>query len=78
MHPHGSELVYCVSGSLTLLQKAPGAAQKQVELMAGEAAINPPGVWHTAKVSEPVTVLFITAGEGTQHGFPPADELPVT
>jgi hypothetical protein len=38
-----------------------------VDVHAGAAVINPPGVWHTADVTEPCTCLFITAGEGTQH-----------
>lgn len=66
MHPKGAELVYVVSGVLTLVQDIDGE-HRAVELKAGQAAINPPGVWHTAKVSEPTTALFITAGEGTQN-----------
>ena len=31
-----------------------------------QAVVNPPGVWHTADVSGPVTALFITAGMGTE------------
>jgi len=32
----------------------------------GEAVINPPGVWHTAEVTGPGPVLFITSGKGTE------------
>ena len=35
-------------------------------LQPGEYAINPPGVWHTADVSESATGFFVTAGVGTQ------------
>jgi quercetin dioxygenase-like cupin family protein len=38
-----------------------------ITLAAGDYAINPPGVWHTADVASPATVLFITSGVGTQH-----------
>lgn len=64
MHPKGAELVYVVSGRLTLVQEIEGERHEH-ELRAGQAAVNPPGVWHTAKVSEPTTALFITAGAGT-------------
>ncbi|WP_106391287.1 cupin domain-containing protein [Enhygromyxa salina] len=64
MHPKGAELVYVMSGELTLIQEIDGERRATV-LAAGDAAINPPGVWHTAKVGEPTTALFITAGEGT-------------
>lgn len=33
----------------------------------GAYAIAPRGLWHTAKVSEPSRLLFITPGEGTEH-----------
>ena len=70
MHPKGSELVYIVSGALTLVQEHDGE-RKSIELRAGQAAINAPGVWHTAKISEPTTALFITAGEGTLNEVRP-------
>ena len=67
MHPAGDELVICVSGAITLLQELPDGAVCTVVLGPGEYAINPPGVWHTADLTQPATVLFITAGLGTQH-----------
>jgi quercetin dioxygenase-like cupin family protein len=67
MHPAGDELVVCVAGTITLIQEAPDGTRASVALGAGEYAINPPGTWHTADVAEPATVLFITAGLGTEH-----------
>jgi hypothetical protein len=34
---------------------------------AGDAMINPANVWHTARVHEPGSALFVTPGEGTGH-----------
>ncbi|GGZ12080.1 cupin domain-containing protein [Novosphingobium colocasiae] len=67
MHPEGEELVVCLSGTITLIQEAADGAIGTVVLAAGQYAINPAGVWHTADVSGPVTALFVTAGIGTQH-----------
>lgn len=67
MHPSGSEVVLCVAGAITLVQQLDDASTVQVPLNAGQYAINPPGVWHTADVSVETTVLFITAGAGTEH-----------
>lgn len=67
MHPHGAEVVICTAGGLVLVQEFPDGGCERVTLAAGEYAINPPGVWHTADVAEPATAIFITAGEGTQH-----------
>lgn len=64
VHPVGAELVYVVSGRMTLVQEIDGERSTTV-LCAGDAAINPPGVWHTARVAEPTVALFVTAGEGT-------------
>lgn len=68
MHPVGAEVVLCVSGTITLVQDIDGA-EVATAITAGEYAINPPGVWHTADVAagELPQVLFITAGEGTDH-----------
>ncbi|MCA9530158.1 MAG: cupin domain-containing protein [Myxococcales bacterium] len=66
MHPSGAEVVLCTAGSITLVQEVDGREVRTV-LSAGEYAINPPGVWHTADVDRPATALFITAGVGTAH-----------
>jgi mannose-6-phosphate isomerase-like protein (cupin superfamily) len=65
MHPVGEELVACVAGSITLHQELDGGV-RTVTLQAGEAVLNPAGVWHTADVASPATALFVTAGAGTE------------
>lgn len=67
MHPNGSELVLCTSGSVSLIQEAVDGTVSSVTVTAGQAVINAPGVWHTADLLDgPATVLFITAGVGTE------------
>lgn len=66
MHPKGHEVVVCIAGEMTLIQEIDGS-EARVSIAAGEYAINPPGVWHTADVSSSATAIFITAGEGTEH-----------
>ena len=67
MHPEGAEIVVCTAGTITIHQELPNGNANSVQLTAGQYAINDPMVWHTADVSEPATVLFITAGFGTQQ-----------
>lgn len=67
MHPNGSEVVLCTSGSVTFIQELADGTENRIVLEAGEYAINDPGVWHTADVVEKASVVFITAGMGTQH-----------
>lgn len=64
-HPAGEEVVVLLSGRVDLVQDLDGA-EHVVELHPGQAVINPPGVWHTARVHEPGVGLFITPGRGTE------------
>jgi uncharacterized cupin superfamily protein len=66
MHPAGAEAVFCVTGEIVLVQEIEGE-ERRTTLRAGDYAVNPPGVWHTADLTQSATVLFITAGLGTEH-----------
>jgi quercetin dioxygenase-like cupin family protein len=67
MHPKGDEVVCLLSGSLDFVLEM-GREERRVSLeKAGQFVLVPKGIWHTAKVAEPSRLLFITAGEGTQH-----------
>lgn len=67
MHPAGDEVVVCVAGAIVVTQELPDGTIREVRLAGGDYAINPPGTWHTADIASHATVLFITAGSGTQH-----------
>ncbi|HSP27897.1 MAG TPA: cupin domain-containing protein [Ilumatobacteraceae bacterium] len=67
MHPVGHEVVLCTAGTVTLHQEHADDTTATVTLQAGEYAVNPPGTWHTADVAGEATVVFITAGMGTEH-----------
>jgi quercetin dioxygenase-like cupin family protein len=67
MHPHGEEVVVCISGAMTLHQELADGSRTSATLQSGEYAINPRGCWHTADVAGEATALFITAGMGTEH-----------
>lgn len=67
VHPKGAEVVICTHGSMVLTQEFPDGRRETVALSAGEYAINPPGVWHTADIEESATAIFITSGLGTEH-----------
>jgi len=67
MHPHGTEVVLCTSGNITLHQEQPDSTRSSLRLGPGQFAVNEPGTWHTADVDAAATAVFITAGTGTQH-----------
>jgi quercetin dioxygenase-like cupin family protein len=65
-HPAGEEVVVLLSGRIDVIQEIDGV-NRTVALRAGEAMINPRGVWHTADVHDPGEALFVTPGLGTEH-----------
>ena len=69
VHPHGTEVVLCTAGQITLTQRkgGPEGDEVVVELGPGDYAINEPGDWHTADVDAEATCIFITAGLGTEN-----------
>lgn len=67
MHPNGDEIVCLLSGAVTFVLERERGTQA-IELKdSGTYVIVPKGTWHTAKARGPARMLFITAGEGTQH-----------
>lgn len=67
MHPNGDEIVCSLSGTAVFILETQNGP-KRIELNEpGSYVIVPRGTWHTAKASGPCSLLFITAGEGTQH-----------
>ena len=67
IHPAGDEVVVLLSGAATfVLDEKP--QQRTVKLtQPGEFVIVPKGTWHTARIVEPTSMLFVTPGEGTQN-----------
>lgn len=66
MHPSGDEILFLVSGALTLVLDE-GGEERPIELTAGKLAIVPRGVWHTARMSRACLLLALTDGHGTEH-----------
>ena len=61
MHPDGDELLYLISGAVTVtLELADGDCR--VELGAGDAIVVPKGVWHQITMREPGRLIHITPG----------------
>lgn len=67
MHPNGDEVVFLIEGRVTFVLDRDGEAQLIELASPGAYALVPRGTWHTARTSTRYKMLFITAGEGTQH-----------
>ena len=66
IHPDGDEVVVQLTGEMTLILDLPDGPSSQL-LRAGEAAVIPKGIWHTADVPSPCSALFVTHGRGTEN-----------
>lgn len=66
MHPDGDELLYLISGRLTV-ELEDQQPPRRVELTPGQAVIVPRGVWHRVFLAEPSRVLYVTPGPGSEH-----------
>ena len=70
-HPAGDEFVCLLSGDADLILALPNGDRAMRLSEPGTFAIVPKGVWHTARVHEPTTMLFVTPGEGTVNAEQP-------
>jgi mannose-6-phosphate isomerase-like protein (cupin superfamily) len=66
MHPDGDELLFLVSGAVTVRLELPGG-DRTVDMGAGEALVVPKGVWHLVHLREPGTLVHITPGPHGDH-----------
>jgi mannose-6-phosphate isomerase-like protein (cupin superfamily) len=65
VHPDGDELIYVLSGRVTVtVDSSPNTS---LELGPGDACIIPKGEWHRVHVLEPVRLLHITPGPNGDH-----------
>lgn len=65
-HTEGDELVIVTAGKGTFYQQQDDEVIS-TPFSAGDALLNPQGVWHTADVTEPMTAVYITPCPGTEH-----------
>ena len=61
VHPDGDELLYLVSGAVTVRLELPGG-DRTVDLGAGDALVVPRGVWHRITLREPGRLVHVTPG----------------
>lgn len=66
-HPHGDEVLVCLSGSVRFLLEHEDGRQETVDLREGRTLVMPAGAWHRGLGEGPAEILAITAGRGTDH-----------
>ena len=71
MHPAGDELVMLMSGRATMVVLNEDVETTVCLEKPGSYVVVPKGLWHTALITEPTKMLFMTPGEGTLHADSP-------
>ena len=71
VHPAGDEFVTLITGDITLVLWQDQQEQTLRLSTPSDFVIIPRGVWHTARVQAPTTMLFVTPGEGTKNAAAP-------
>ncbi len=66
MHPDGDELLYLLSGAISVVLELPDSTQT-LEVAPGQAVIVPKGVWHRVLIHEPSQLVHLTPGPGGEH-----------
>ena len=66
MHPLAEEFVYVLSGDIEFHLERPEGTEV-TRIVGRGAVVVPRGMWHTAKVSQPSRMLFVTMGAETKH-----------
>ena len=61
MHPDGDELLFLVSGAVSVRLELPDG-ERMVELGAGDALVVPQGVWHRIFLRQPGRLVHVTPG----------------
>jgi len=71
VHPAGDEFVTLITGDITLVLWQDQQEHTLRLSTPSDFVIIPRGVWHTARVHAPTTMLFVTPGEGTKNAAAP-------
>ncbi len=71
MHPAGDEFVMLLSGAADMVLLQDGDENIASLDSPGSFVIVPRGTWHTARVAQAATMLFVTPGEGTENRVEP-------
>jgi mannose-6-phosphate isomerase-like protein (cupin superfamily) len=67
IHPLGDELVLLLSGRVELLLERTAGVDSVKLAKPGQFVVIPRDTWHTARVTEKSSLIFVTPGKGTRH-----------
>ncbi len=70
-HPAGDEMVILLSGRAEFVLRRDSGDESVILEHPGSFVIVPRNTWHTARIDQATSMLFVTPGEGTQNAVLP-------
>lgn len=64
MHPDGDEVLYLISGRVSLVFL--DSPEDDIEMRPGDGFIVPKGMWHRVDVIEPCQIVYVTPGPNNE------------
>ena len=65
MHPDGDEVLYLIDGKVRVTLETDPV--QVLEMMPGDGAVVPQGVWHKVDILEPSRIVYLTPGPGGEY-----------
>jgi len=65
MHPDGDEILYLISGRVTVV--FPDDPVDDIEVRPGEGMVVPKGMWHRVDINEPSQIVYLTPGPNNEY-----------
>lgn len=65
MHPDGDEILYLISGGVTVV--FPDDPVDDIEVRPGDGLVVPKGMWHRVDINEPSQIVYLTPGPNNEH-----------
>ena len=72
MHPDGDEVLYLINGRVRVtIETSP---VQVLDMLPGDGAIVPKGVWHKVDILDPSQIVYLTPGPGGEYRPLPDDD----
>ena len=65
MHPDGDEVLYLIDGRVRVTIETDPV--QELEMLPGDGAIVPKGIWHRVDILEPSQIVYLTPGPGGEY-----------
>lgn len=65
MHPDGDEILYLISGRVTVV--FPDDPVDDIEVCPGEGMVVPKGMWHRVDINQPSQIVYLTPGPNNEY-----------